>query len=157
MTAEDLTKIRVDQFYPHSPAKVWRALTTPSLMAQWLMANNFEAVAGHRFTLSAAPIEATNFSGSITCEVLEIRAPERLQISWRDADGTNPLDSTVTFHLHPEGRGTRLILEHTGFDPGDHGQQMARSIMNGGWRGHVLRRLAGLLDATVEGTPRPRS
>lgn len=146
MTTEDLTTIRVDQFYPHAPAKVWRALTTPDLMAQWLMPNDFQAVTGHRFTFTAVPIEATNFSGAIACEVLEVRPLERLRITWRDADGNNPLDSTVTFHLHPEGHGTRLILEHSGFDPDDPGQQMARRIMSGGWRSHVLRRLGTLLD-----------
>ncbi|KXZ61966.1 hypothetical protein Mlaev_00009 [Microbacterium laevaniformans] len=146
MTVEDLTTIRVDQFYPHPPAKVWRALTTPDLMSQWLMPNDFQAVAGHRFTFTAAPVEATNFSGTIACEVLEVRPPERLRITWRDADGTNPLDSTVTFHLHPEGHGTRLILEHSGFDPDDPGQQMARRMMSGGWRSHVLRRLGDLLN-----------
>jgi len=150
MTTEDLTTIRVDQFYPHAPAKVWRALTTPDLMAQWLMPNDFQAVTGHRFTFTAAPIEATNFSGTIACEVMEVRPLERLRITWRDADGTNPLDSTVTFHLHPEGRGTRLILEHSGFDPDDPGQQMARRIMNGGWRSHVLRRLGAVLDRRRE-------
>ena len=145
MTPEDLTTIRVDQFYPHPPAKVWRALTTPELMAQWLMPNDFQPVPGHRFRFTAAPIDATNFSGSIACEVLEIRPLERLRITWRDADAANPLDSTVTFHLHPEGHGTRLILEHEGFDPDDPGQQMARRIMSGGWRSHVLGRLGDLL------------
>lgn len=115
-------------------------------MAQWLMTNDFQAVAGHRFTLTASPIKATNFSGAIACEVLEVRPLERLRITWRDADGTNPFGSTVTFHLHPEGHGTRLILEHSGFDPDDPGQQMARRIMSGGWRGHVLRRLGSLLE-----------
>ncbi|MFA5564341.1 MAG: SRPBCC domain-containing protein [Acidimicrobiia bacterium] len=146
MTTEDLTTIRVDQFYPHAPAKVWRALTTPDLMAQWLMPNDFQAVIGHRFTFTAAPIEATNFSGTIACEVMEVRPLELLRITWRDADGSNPLDSTVTFHLRPEGHGTRLIVEQSGFNPDDPGQQMARRIMNGGWRSHILQRLGAVLD-----------
>lgn len=131
---------------PHPPAKAWRALTTPDPMAPWLMPNDFEPVVGRRFTFRASPIEATNFSGTIACQVLEVGPMERLQITWRDADGINPLDSTVTFQLCPEGRGTRLILEHNGFDPDDPGQQMARRIMSSGWRGHVLRRLGALLD-----------
>ena len=153
--AEDLTTIRVDQFYPHSPARVWRALTTPALLGQWLMPNDFQAVEGHRFTFTAT--RDVNFSGTIACEVLEIRAPERLRISWRDADGNNPLDSTVTFDLRAEGRGTRLILEHSGFDPDDPGQQLARRIMSGGWRSRVLRRLGDLLDALPEGPASSRS
>lgn len=146
MTTDDLTTIRIDQFYPHPPAKVWRALTTPQLMATWLMPNDFRPITGHRFTLTAAPIEATRFSGTIACEVLEIRPPERLRITWHDADGTNPLDSIVTFDLRPEGRGTRVLLEHSGFNPDDPIQQMARRIMSGGWRSRVLQRLGTLLD-----------
>lgn len=38
---EDLTTVRVDQFLPHPPAKVWRALTEPDLIAQWLMPCDF--------------------------------------------------------------------------------------------------------------------
>jgi uncharacterized protein YndB with AHSA1/START domain len=142
MTADDLTTVRADQFYPHSPAKV-----------RWLMPNDFRPVVGHRFTFTAAPVVATNFSGVIACEVLEIRPLERLRITWRDADGTNPLDSTVTFHVRPEGRGTRLIVEHHGFDPDDPGQQIARRIMDGGWRSQVLRRLAAVLDRPDGSTP----
>ncbi len=29
--------IEIDQFYPHPPQRVWQALTTPELMARWLM------------------------------------------------------------------------------------------------------------------------
>ena len=34
---DDLTVIRVDQFFPHPPAKVWRALAEPELLVQWQM------------------------------------------------------------------------------------------------------------------------
>lgn len=34
---DDLTTIRVDQFLPHPPRKVWRALTEPDLLVQWQM------------------------------------------------------------------------------------------------------------------------
>jgi hypothetical protein len=30
--------VEIDQFYPHPPQRVWRTLTTPELMARWLMA-----------------------------------------------------------------------------------------------------------------------
>uniref|UniRef100_UPI000309347F hypothetical protein n=1 Tax=Conexibacter woesei TaxID=191495 RepID=UPI000309347F len=46
----------------------------------------------------------------------------------------------------PEGHGTRLFIEHAGFDPDDAHQQLARTIMGGGWRSGVLRRLTALLD-----------
>ena len=46
----------------------------------------------------------------------------------------------------PEGSGTRLLLTHAGFDLDDPEQARAFEIMNGGWRSHVLRRMAAALD-----------
>ena len=151
MTAhDDATRIEVDQYFPHPPEKVWRALTTPELMAQWLMPNDFEPTVGHRFTFQGQPIEQTGFSGVVACEVLEVVPPVRLQYSWTDAnppEGTAvPADWTITWTLQEEGTGTRLLLEHAGFDLDDPIQQISRKFMSGGWRSHVLRRLGDVLD-----------
>lgn len=143
---DDLRIIRVDEFMPHPPAKVWQALVDPDLLAQWLMPNDFKPVVGHRFTFHAEPVRASGFSGVVECEVLDLRPEQLLTISWRDANSPNTLNSTVTWRLHPEGRGTRLFLEHSGFDPDDPVQQLARAIMGGGWRGHTLRRLTDVLN-----------
>lgn len=142
---EDLNTIDVEQFFPHPPAKLWRALTTPDLMAQWLMPNDFQPVLGHRFTFWSRPVAQTGFSGVIACQVLELTPPKRLRISWTDADSNDGLATEVSWTLQPEGKGTRLFLQHKGFDPDDPTQQLARRFMNGGWRSHVLRRLADLL------------
>ncbi|MBF6237012.1 SRPBCC family protein [Nocardia otitidiscaviarum] len=145
--SDDPTSIELDQFYPHPPAKVWRALTTPALMARWLMEpDGFEPVVGTRFGLRAEPIAATNFSGDISCEVLEAVAPKRLRISWDDANADRPTGWVITWDLHPEGTGTRVVLTHSGFDPDDATAQLSRSIMRGGWPG-VLRRLDEALAA----------
>lgn len=146
---DDLTTIRVDQFFPHPVERVWHVLTTPELMERWLMPNDFAARLGHRFTLQAVPIGPVDFSGVVACEVLELRPPRRLMISWRDANGGSSLDSTVAWTLQPEGRGTRLLLEHAGFDPDDPTHQFSRRVMNGGWRSHVLRRFTETLDETA--------
>lgn len=149
MTADDLTRIEVDQYFPHSPTRVWRALTTPDLMAQWLMPNDFQPVVGHRFMFRARSVAQTRFSGQIACQVLDLIPRRRLQISWGDADSPDGMATTVTWTLQPEGKGTRLFLEHTGFDLDDPTQQLARKFMNGGWRSHVLRRLSDLLQHLV--------
>ncbi|GAA0267384.1 SRPBCC domain-containing protein [Cryptosporangium japonicum] len=133
--------IHVDEFLPHPPATVWHALTDPDALNDWFMPNDFKPVVGHRFQLRAAPIEATKFSGVIACEVLELQPGERLSYSWADANDPGGLDSVVTWTLRPDGTGTRLFVEHRGFDPDDAHQQLARTIMDGGWRSHVLRRL----------------
>lgn len=143
--SEDLSRIEVDQYFPHPPSKIWRALTTPELMAQWLMPNDFEPMVGHRFTFWSRPIAQTGFSGEIACQVLDLVPQKRLRISWADAAAIDGMATTVTWSLQPEGKGTRLFLEHAGFDLDDPTQQLARKFMNGGWRSHVLRQLSELL------------
>lgn len=143
----DLTTIQVDQFFPHPPAKVWRALTEPELIAQWLMPGDFRLEVGHRYTMQARPVGATGFSGVVQAEVLAFEVEKLLRIGWRDAapvDGSGP-NWTITWTLQPEGRGTRLFLLHEGFDPDNPIQQQARTIMNGGWRTGVPRALEKLL------------
>ena len=114
-------------------------------MAQWLMPNDFEPVVGHRFTFHSRPIAQTGFSGQIACQVLDLVPQKRLRISWGDPAHPEGMATTVTWTLQPGGKGTRLFLEHAGFDLDDPTQQLARKFMNGGWRSHVLRRLSELL------------
>lgn len=144
----DRTAVHVDQFLPHPPAKVWRALTEPDLIAQWLMPGDFQLKVGHRYTMRAVAVPGTGFSGTVQAEVLAFEVGKMLRIGWRDAGaaaGTGP-DWTVTWALRPEGTGTRLFLAHEGFDPDDPLQQRARTIMGGGWKSGVMRSLARLLD-----------
>ncbi|MEC3976822.1 SRPBCC family protein [Amycolatopsis sp. H20-H5] len=140
--ADDATSIHVDQFLAHPPRKVWRALTEPDLLERWLgMPNDIKPVVGHRFELLARPVPAAGFAGGpVPCEVLVADQEELLSISW------GPV-WTVTWRLVAEGRGTRLLLSHEGFDPEDEFQQISRRIMGGGWRSHAQRMLERLLDA----------
>ncbi|WP_149259324.1 SRPBCC domain-containing protein [Actinomadura sp. K4S16] len=129
--------IEVDEFLPHPPAKVWRALTEPELLARWLMPNDFKPVVGHRFTFAAKPIPAVGFDGTIECRVLDIEELRLLRISWRGGG----LDTTVTWRLVAEGRGTRLFVEHAGFDLDDPVNAYAFRGMGGGWRSGIFRAL----------------
>ena len=52
----------------------------------------------------------------------------------------------MTWRLEPEGKGTRLFLEHDGFDPDNPHQQLSGRFMTGGWLG-TLRRLAETVTA----------
>jgi len=144
---DDPTRISVDQFYPHPPERVWRALTTPELMAQWLMPNDFRPELGHRFTMRGRPVEATGFSGIVASTVLAIEPPRLLRISWADAEGGNAMETTVTWTLHAEGTGTRLLLEQVGFAADNPVDQLSRRFMSGGWRSQILTRLGELLGA----------
>ncbi|SFW82578.1 SRPBCC family protein [Amycolatopsis australiensis] len=148
MTGDDPTAIHVDQFLAHPARKVWRALTEPDLLERWLnMPNDIKPVVGHRFRLLAEPVPAAGFAGGpVDCEVLEVEPERKLSIRWGP-------QWTVTWRLAPEGTGTRLFLSHEGFDPDDEFQRVSRRIMGGGWRSHVPRALARLLDTLADPAP----
>lgn len=137
--SDELTAIRVDEFLPHPPDRVWRALTDPVRLARWLMPNDFEPTVGHRFTFQADPVPGADFDGVVQCEVLALEPEQLLRIRW--AGGGHGMVTTVTWRLEREGTGTRLFLDQDGFDPDNPMQQQARSIMGGGWRSHLWRRL----------------
>lgn len=137
--------IRLDEFLAHPPDRVWKALTDPALLTRWLMPNDFQPEIGHEFTFTTAPVPGTGFDGVIRCRVLELEPARRLRIAWHGGS----LQSTVTWRLEPEGTGTRLFLDHEGFDPADPAQQLAHRIMGSGWPSRVLPALARLLDATA--------
>src|SRR5262249_29763337 len=93
----------------HPPEKIWRALTQSELIEAWLMKNDFEPVAGHRFSLRAS-------WGEVDGEGLAVEPNEKLSYSWR-AFG---LDSVVAWTLTPASPGTRVRLEQSGFRPDQH-------------------------------------
>lgn len=134
--------IRVDQFLAHPPTRVWTALTDPGQLARWLMPNTFQLAQGHHFTFRTTPDPASGFDGVISCQVLGFEAPHWLQISWRGAG----MDTVVAWTLKTEGKGTRLFLEHTGFDPDDPTHQLTRKLLDGGWRSHLMRALERCLN-----------
>ena len=140
--SDDPRSIHVDEFLGHSPARVWRALTDPDRLARWLMPNDFRPVLGHRFTFRTDPVPGTDFDGIVECEVLALEPERLLTISWA---GGADVRTTVTWRLAAEGHGTRLFLDHEGFEPDDPGQQLARRIMGGGWRSRMFPALAAVL------------
>lgn len=106
MSAEHQDTLAFDCELEQAPAQVWRALTEPALLAQWLMANDFAPEPGHQFTFHEPDAEP------IVCTVLEVEEPRLLRLRWREAE---QLDSVVTFTLSPaRGGGTRLRLVHSG-------------------------------------------
>lgn len=109
--AADIRSVVVERDFPHAPEKIWRALTQPHLIEDWLMKNDFAPVAGHRFSLRVDP--QPHWDGVIACEVRVVEPNRILSYSW-DALG---LESTVTWTLTPIPTGTRLRMEQEGFRP----------------------------------------
>lgn len=121
--------IQLTEFIPHPPARVWAALTDPAIHAKWWAAGDVCAVVGHRFTLDMGQW------GLQPCEVLAVE-PERL-LSYSFAPGT--LHTTITWHMKAEGSGTRLSLEHRGFDLDSPMGKAAFQGMGDGWPSVIAR------------------
>ena len=49
--ATDIKTVVVERDIAHPPEKLWRALTQPHLIEEWLMKNDFKPDVGHRFNL----------------------------------------------------------------------------------------------------------
>ena len=118
--------VTVERDFTHAPDKLWRALTQPHLMAEWLMKNDFAPEIGHRFHMTG------DWGGTLDCEVLEIEPGEMLSYRWDfvNEDPTFDLRSVVTFTLTPTSGGTNLKVEQTGFRPD---QQRAFGGAQWGW------------------------
>jgi uncharacterized protein YndB with AHSA1/START domain len=95
---------------PHAPEKVWRALTDPALLAEWLLPVidlQLEPGAAFTFKTQAYP----GWDGTVNCRFVEIETHRKLSYTW-----TVPfLDTVVTFMLTPTASGTRLSLVQSGF------------------------------------------
>ena len=52
-TSTETRSVVIEREIPHPPEKIWRALTQPHLIEEWLMKNDFKLVLGHSFRLTA--------------------------------------------------------------------------------------------------------
>jgi uncharacterized protein YndB with AHSA1/START domain len=119
IAATETLSVIIEREFGHAPEKIWRALTQPHLIAEWLMKNNFEPLIGHRFELLAS-------WGKVDCQVTEIEPTRKLAYSW-EAQG---LETIVTWTLTPSSSGTVLRMEQVGFRPE---QQQAYQGARFGW------------------------
>ncbi|MBR1217646.1 SRPBCC domain-containing protein [Bradyrhizobium sp. U87765 SZCCT0131] len=126
-TSTETRTVVVEREMPHPPEKLWRALTQPHLIQEWLMKNDFKPVVGHRFNLRG------EWGGVLDCEVLAIEPHRTLSYTWDHAhdDAAFDLKSVVTFTLTPTGSGTLLRVEQAGFRPD---QKQAHGGARFGWQ-----------------------
>jgi uncharacterized protein YndB with AHSA1/START domain len=117
--ASEKLSVVIEREIPYPPEKIWRALTQPHLIEEWLMKNDFNAVVGQRFNLRAD-------WGAVDCQVVAVEPNETLSYTW----GAYGLESVVTWTLTPTSRGTHLRMEQSGFRPD---QQQAYQGAKYGW------------------------
>jgi len=139
--ATETRSVVVERELPFPPEKVWRALTQPHLMEEWLMKNDFAPVVGHRFQLRG------DWGGVLDCEVRAVEPNRTLTYTWdfSHEDPAFDLRSVVTFTLDQTRSGTRLRVEQAGFRPD---QKQAFGGARYGWEGFLgkLEQVLGRAD-----------
>ena len=96
----------------HAPEKVWRALTDPVLLAEWLLpVVDLQLEPGAAFTFKTQPYPG--WDGVVQCRIAEIETHRKLIYEW----GVGDMATVVTFTLAPSASGTRLSLVQSGFKP----------------------------------------
>lgn len=135
--------IRRDLSFPQPPDAVWRALTDSEQLAAWMYPNDFEPRVGHRFTFRVPPSPRLEHGLTVHCEVIECDPPRKLAFTWVVGD---VLDTRVSYRLEPDGDGTRVRFEHSGFE-----QDGARDGAAYGWT-RMHGRLAKVISAEGSGS-----
>ena len=127
---------------PQPREQVWRAISDRTALAEWMFPNDFEPRVGHQFTFRVPGNPKVNFDGlTVHCEVLECEPPSRLAFTW-SAGG---LEGTrVSFRLEPDGDGTRVLFEHSGFDVSQPWGEQAFRGAEFGWA-KMLKQLAAVV------------
>jgi uncharacterized protein YndB with AHSA1/START domain len=128
MSKPETLSVVVEREIHHTPEKIWRALTQPHLIAEWLMKNDFKPVMGHRFNFRADYLP----NGVLDCEVLAIEPNKKLSYTW-GSTSDNPafaVKNMVTWTLTPTNTGTHLRVEQSGFRTD---QQQAYQGAKWGW------------------------
>jgi uncharacterized protein YndB with AHSA1/START domain len=116
---DETAVVRVERLLPHTPRRVWRALTEKSAIEKWLLPlspskdngqDKLLDTPGDSVTLRAAP------GLRVAYEVAESCPEQCLSLWWRvrSSDSDETVTTRVTWTLNPErdGTATRLVIEH---------------------------------------------
>jgi uncharacterized protein YndB with AHSA1/START domain len=115
----------VEREFPYPPEKIWRALTQPHLIEEWLTRNDFKPIVGHRFNVRRNLKPGLDIV--VDCQVLVVEPNRTLSYTWTAYD----IESVVTWTLAATPTGTHLRMEQSGFRPD---QKQAHGGARGGWR-----------------------
>ena len=104
----DTRSVIIERDFPHAPEKIWRALTQPEILAEWLMKSDFQAAVSHRFAFTAD-------WGVVDGEVLIVEPNRSLSYTW----AAMGIETVVTWTLTPIASGTHVRMEQSGFGAGN--------------------------------------
>jgi uncharacterized protein YndB with AHSA1/START domain len=110
-TAANPSMLVVERVFPHPPEKLWRALTESTLLAQWMLSNDFEPVVGRRFQFRTEP--KPNWNGIVDCEVMIVDPLRSLSYTW----GVGDMHWVILWTLTLAEGGTHVRMEQSGFSP----------------------------------------
>ena len=128
----------------NAPAeKVWKALTEPKQLGEWMMMpTTFEPVVGKEFTFKAEGMEG--WDGFFHCTVKEVEVNKKLVYTWNS--GMINAETLVTILISETGGQTELTLIHTGWEnlPAEMRSQMIDGHSKG-WDERFVKKLSELL------------
>lgn len=104
--------IAFERVYPHSINAVWRALTEPEALGEWLMETDFVPELGRAFRMQCENAEGG--TDRYLCKVIEIEPQSKMLWSWILDGHEEEGETYVEFMLEPVTDGTRLTVRHSG-------------------------------------------
>lgn len=131
----DHIDVRFERHYPRPPDRVWRALTEPERLADWMGVSYVEPHVGGRFETMLDGIKP------MRGRVLVWDPPTVLELHW--SNDHSP-DATVRYELKPDAGGTKVIFTHR------HMPHATSALMLPGWHTFFAR-----LARVLEGEPPP--
>lgn len=131
-------QIHIKRVYKHDIHKIWKALTTPEALAEWLMQTiGFKLETGHKFQFKDKP--QGGWDGIVNCEILAINQPNSITYSWQASGMKNPTIVNWTLKQVADNE-TLLTLSHAGFE-GFSGW-FTRQVLTFGWKGMLKKKLS---------------
>jgi uncharacterized protein YndB with AHSA1/START domain len=116
--ADPNPEIRLSMTVAAQPETVFRALTDPEALREWMGAPDpvVEPRVGGRYELGwKYEVDGEEVAGG-PLKILDIVPNERLVVSWPDWRGDSSLPTqSITWQLEPDPAGTRVTLIHAGF------------------------------------------
>ena len=130
-TSPNSISIHQEVDFKASPQRVYEALLDTKQFSEFsTMSAQIDSAVGGAFSL---------FNKHIVGRILELVPNQRIVQAWRVVDWAPGVYSIARFELIPQGSGTHLIFDHTGFP------QNLRDHLAEGWQTHYWNLLTSYL------------